>query len=106
MCGQIQRAGVWGVFGPTTDLGKPGEVVDDGGGAAIDLHQRDLVLSRHQDVVLLVEHSGQVHTPGETTCTIYIYTVYICTPLTEKNQNRCHLNESTAPFGLVTAACF
>lgn len=54
-----------GLFGLTTHLGEPGEVVDDGGGAALDLHQRDLILSCHQDVLLMVEHGGQVHTPGE-----------------------------------------
>lgn len=48
-----------------TDLGKPKEVVDDGGGAALDLHQWDLIFSRHQDVFLVVEHSSQVHAPNE-----------------------------------------
>lgn len=35
----------------------------DGGAAALDLYQRDLVFSRHQDVVFVVEDSGQVHSP-------------------------------------------
>lgn len=39
--------------------------MDDRGGAALDLHQRDLIFSCHQDVLLVVEHSGQVHTPNE-----------------------------------------
>lgn len=39
--------------------------MDDRGGAALDLHQGDLIFSRHQDVLLVVEHCGQVHTPNE-----------------------------------------
>lgn len=54
-----------GSFGLTAHLGEPGEVVDYGGGAALDLHQGDLILGCHQDVVLVVEHGGQVHTPEE-----------------------------------------
>lgn len=49
----------------TAHLGKPRKVVDDRGGAALDLHQRDLIFRCHQDVLLVVEHSGQVHTPNE-----------------------------------------
>lgn len=37
----------------------------DGGGAALDLHQRNLVFSCHQDAVFVVEDSGQVHSPDE-----------------------------------------
>lgn len=57
----------WGtrVFWLTAHLGKPREVVDNRGGAALDLHQRDLIFSCHQDVLLVVEHCGQVHTPNE-----------------------------------------
>lgn len=47
-------------------LRKPKEVLGDGGGAALDLHQRDLFFRRHQDVFLVVEHSCQVHAPNET----------------------------------------
>ena len=50
----------------TVYLCKPEEVLDDGGGAALDLHQRDLIFSRHQDVLLVVENSRQVHTPNKT----------------------------------------
>lgn len=49
----------------TVHLGKPRKVVGDRGGAAVDLHQRDLIFSGHQDVLLVVEHSGQVHAPNE-----------------------------------------
>lgn len=49
----------------TAHLGKPRKVVGDGGGAALDLHQWDLIFSCHQDVFLVVEHSSQVHTPNE-----------------------------------------
>lgn len=47
----------------TGHLSKPQEVLGHGGGAALDLHQRDLVLRRQQDVVLVVEDGGQVHAP-------------------------------------------
>lgn len=50
----------------TVHLGKPMKVLGDGGGAAVDLHQRDLIFSRHQDVLLVVEHSSQVHAPEIT----------------------------------------
>ncbi|KAF3846770.1 hypothetical protein F7725_003848 [Dissostichus mawsoni] len=55
----------------TVHLCKPEEVLDDGGGAALDLHQRDLIFSRHQDVLLVVENSRQrldfvVSTPVHT----------------------------------------
>lgn len=46
-------------------LGKPKKVLGDGGGAALDLHQRDLIFTRHQNVFLVVEYSRQVHTPDE-----------------------------------------
>lgn len=45
-------------------LGKPKKVLGDGGGAALDLYQWDLIFSSHQDVFLVVEHSSQVHTPN------------------------------------------
>lgn len=51
------------VFQNGVYLGKPKKVVGDGGGAALDLHQWDLIFSRHQDVFLVVEHSSQVHAP-------------------------------------------
>lgn len=50
----------------TVYLGKPEKVLGDGGGAALDLHQWDLIFSGHQDVFLVVEHSSQVHAPNET----------------------------------------
>lgn len=46
----------------TAHLREPKKIMGDGGGAALDLNQRDLVFSCHQDVVFLVEHGGQVHT--------------------------------------------
>lgn len=49
----------------TVHLGKPEEVMDDGGGAALDLHQWDLIFSCHQDVFLVVKHSCQVHAPKQ-----------------------------------------
>lgn len=49
----------------TYHLGKPRKVVGDGGGAALDLHQWDLIFSCNQDVFLVVEHSSQVHAPNE-----------------------------------------
>lgn len=39
------------------------EVLGDGGGAGVDLHQRDLIFSCHQDALLVEEHSSQVHAP-------------------------------------------
>jgi len=50
----------------TVYLGKPKEVLGDGGGAALDLHQWDLIFGCHQDVFLVVEHSRQVHAPKTT----------------------------------------
>lgn len=47
----------------TVHLGKPKEVLGDGGGAALDLHQWDLIFGCDQDVILVVEHSRQVHPP-------------------------------------------
>lgn len=49
----------------TVHLGKPKEVMSDGGRAAMDLHQWDLIFSCHQDVFFVVEHSCQVHAPNE-----------------------------------------
>lgn len=49
----------------TGHLGKPEEVVGDGGGAALDLHEWNLIFSCQQDVVLVVEHGCQVHAPNE-----------------------------------------
>lgn len=49
----------------TVHLGKPKEVVSDGGGAALDLHQWELIFSCQQDVFLVVEHCCQVHAPNE-----------------------------------------
>lgn len=49
----------------TAHLGKPKEVLSDGGGAALDLHQRDLIFSCHQDVVFVVEYCRQIYTPEE-----------------------------------------
>lgn len=49
----------------TIHLSKPKEVLSDGGGAALDLHQRDLIFSCHQDAVFVVEYSRQVYTPEE-----------------------------------------
>lgn len=46
-------------------LSEPKKVMGDGGGAALNLYQRDLVFSCHQNVVFVVEHSGHVHTPDE-----------------------------------------
>ena len=45
-------------------LGKPKKVLGDGGGAALNLHQWDLIFSGHQDVLLVIEHSSQVHAPN------------------------------------------
>lgn len=49
----------------TVHLGKPKEVVGDGGGAALDLHKWDLIFSCQQDVVLVVEDGCQVNAPNE-----------------------------------------
>lgn len=46
-------------------LGKPKKVLGDGRGAAMDLHKWDLSFSCHQDVLLVMEDSRQVHTPIE-----------------------------------------
>jgi len=46
-------------------LGKPKEVMSDGGRAALDLHKWDLIFSCDQDVLLVVEYSCQVYTPDE-----------------------------------------
>lgn len=46
------------------NLGKPKEVLSDGGGAALDLHQWELVICCDQDVFHFVEHSCQVYTPN------------------------------------------
>lgn len=51
--------------GTIAHLSEPKKILRDGGGAALDLYQRDLVFSCHQDVVFVVEDSGQVHSPGE-----------------------------------------
>lgn len=51
--------------GTTVHLSKPKKIMGDGGGAALDLHQRNLVFSCHQDAVFVVEDSGQVHSPDE-----------------------------------------
>lgn len=48
----------------TAHLGKPRKVVGDGGGAALDLHEWDLIFSCNQDVFLVVEHSSQVRAPN------------------------------------------
>lgn len=45
----------------TANLGKPKEVLGDGGGAALDFHQWELIFCCHQDVVFVVEHGSQVH---------------------------------------------
>lgn len=45
-------------------LGKPKEVMGDGGGAALDFHQWELIFSCQQDVFLVVEHRCQVHSPN------------------------------------------
>lgn len=58
-------------------LSKPQEVLGDGGGAALDLHQWDLIFCRHQDVVLVVENSCQVHAPNNTD----IGNLYFCKSL-------------------------
>lgn len=55
--------------GASAHLSEPKKIMGDGGGAALDLYQRDLVFTCHQDVVVLVEHGGQVHTPGENDAT-------------------------------------
>lgn len=49
----------------TAHLSEPKKIMGDGGGAALDLYQRDLVFSCHQDVVFVVEDSGQIHSPDE-----------------------------------------
>lgn len=46
-------------------LGKPKEVLGDGGGAALDLHQWELIFSCQQDVFLVVAHCCQVYAPNE-----------------------------------------
>lgn len=55
--------------GKIAHLSKPRKVMDDWSGAALNLHQRDLVFCSHKDVVLVVEHSGQIHTPNEINMT-------------------------------------
>lgn len=52
-------------IGMTAHLSEPKKIMGDGGGAALDLYQRDLVFSCHQDVVFVVEDSGQIHSPDE-----------------------------------------
>lgn len=55
--------------GASAHLSEPKKIMGDGGGAALDLYKRDLVFTCHQDVVFLVEHGGQVHTPDENDAT-------------------------------------
>lgn len=51
--------------GTTAHLSQPKKIMGDGGGAALDLYQRNLVFRGNQDVVFVVEDSGQVHSPDE-----------------------------------------
>lgn len=47
-------------------LGEPKEVLHEGAAVGVvHLHDGDLVLGRHQQTVLLVEHRGQVHAPAD-----------------------------------------
>ncbi len=61
----------------------------DGGGAALDLHQWDLIFSCHQDVFLVVEHSSQVHAPNEINEMDQIKRNYRRKSTTEQNR-MCH----------------
>lgn len=72
------------------------EVLGDGGGAGVDLHQRDLIFSCHQDALLVEEHSSQVHAPEITMRKNPQRLIYSRTTLCKVNQ--LHLSDAVAPF--------
>lgn len=48
-------------------LGKPEEVLHEGAGVRIfNLHNRNLVLGSHQNIVISVEYGCQIETSGKT----------------------------------------